>query len=152
MGEMKGVMQEQFGDKARFLLCRQGARSPWLCITLASGTTLGRWAAWGTRRSGEELPARLPAALPSLLPCKLPPCSEVPQPSIRDVFGLGSLLPGGGGEAAAGGGEGGASGMLERLAAAGGGEEACYAAARAVVEAAMDEAEQRALWAQFRVQ
>jgi hypothetical protein len=106
---MRDVMQHQFGDKARFLLC-----------------------------------------------------SEAPQPGIRDLFGLGTLLrgglsgSGGGGELAGGsGGVGGVQGVMDRLAAAAAGgqaDEAFYAAARSTMEAAMDEAEQRALWDRFRVQ
>ena len=86
LGDMRSVMQEQFGDKARFLLC-----------------------------------------------------SEQPSPSIRDLFGLGS-----------GGGSGG-GGPLQRLAAAAGGagQDTWYAATRGALEAALDEAEQRALWARF---
>ena len=105
---MRDVMQHQFGDKARFLLC-----------------------------------------------------SEAPQPGIRDLFGLGTLLrgsggAGGGGELAAGSGSsGGVQGVMDRLAAAAAGgqaDEAFYAAAQSTMEAAMDEAEQRALWDRFRVQ
>lgn len=112
------------------------------------------------------------AALLLLLPTPPPPpspppqarfllCSETPQPSIRDLFGLGSLLHGtsgsggaaagqawGGGERAAGGG-GAAQRLIGQLAE--GGEEACYAAARSAVQAAMDEADERALWGRFRV-
>lgn len=87
--------------------------------------------------------------------------SETPQPSIRDLFGLGSLLgrtgsgaSSGGGSShvsePSGGGGGGVRGLVEQL-AGGGGEAAAYAATRAAVEAAMDEAEQRALWARYRV-
>lgn len=74
-------------------------------------------------------------------------CSEQPQPSIRDLFGLGSLLRGADQQAGSGSGQG----LLERLAAVSG-EDACYAATRSALEAAMDEAEQRALWARFKVQ
>lgn len=107
LGDMRSVMQQQFGDKARFLLC-----------------------------------------------------SEQPQPSVRDLFGLGSLLPGsacggayssgsGGSDERAGGG-----GAVQRLVGqlATGGEEAYYTAARSTMEAAMDEAEQRAMWGRFKVQ
>jgi hypothetical protein len=115
---MRGVMREQFGDKARFLLC-----------------------------------------------------SEPPQPSVRDLFGLGSLLRGtgtsdgsllsassvvgGGSQFAASGGSGGAENVLDRVAArlAGGGaaEAAAYAACSGALEAALDEVEQRAQWERFRV-
>ncbi|KAI7843357.1 hypothetical protein COHA_003053 [Chlorella ohadii] len=105
LGEMRGVMQHEYGDKARFLLC-----------------------------------------------------SETPQPRFTDLFGLGSLLrsSGAGGSSAAaaeGWGSGGSSnqGLLERLTVGAAGEEAYYAAARSAIEAAMDEAEQRALWARFKV-
>lgn len=109
LGDMRSVMQEQFGEKARFLLC-----------------------------------------------------SEAPQPSIRDVFGLGSLLGGGSagggqlvGSSGSDGGGGRLQGVMHRLAAAAGGgavgEEAAYAACRSAIEAALDEAEQRAHWERFRV-
>ena len=86
----------------------------------------------------------------------LDPCSETPQPRFTDLFGLGSLLrsSGGGGSSAAAGevwGGGSNQGLLERLTAGAAGEEAYYAAARSAIEAAMDEAEQRALWARFKV-
>ncbi|KAL4443453.1 hypothetical protein ABPG75_011190 [Micractinium tetrahymenae] len=109
LGDMRSVMQAQFGEKARFLLC-----------------------------------------------------SEPPQPSIRDLFGLGSLLHGssstscsaaglaqGGGDGGSGG--GGAAQRLFGQPASGGGEEAYYVAARSAVQAAMDEAEERALWGRFKV-
>ncbi|PSC72510.1 multidrug transporter [Micractinium conductrix] len=109
LGDMRSVMLDQFGAKARFLLC-----------------------------------------------------SEAPQPSVRDLFGLGSLLPSGSSarqlEAGGGGGDGGgvAQRLLGRLAGGAGGvggisEEAYYAAARSTMEAAMDEAQQRALWDRFRL-
>lgn len=89
-------------------------------------------------------------------------CSEAPQPSIRDVFGLGSLLGGGSagggqlvGSSGSDGGGGRLQGVMHRLAAAAGGgavgEEAAYAACRSAIEAALDEAEQRAHWERFRV-
>lgn len=81
-----------------------------------------------------------------------PVCSEPPQPRVTDLFGLGSLLgssAGSGGSSAAEGGSG--SGLMERLMSGTAGEEAYYAAARSAIEAAMDEAEQRALWARFKV-
>jgi ClpP class serine protease len=110
LGDMRDIMQHQFGDKARFLLC-----------------------------------------------------SEAPQPGIRDLFGLGTLLRGGGGAGGGGGGEpaagnggsGGVPGVMDRLAAVAAGgqaDEMFYAAARSTMEAAMDEAEQRALWDRFRMQ
>ena len=81
---------------------------------------------------------------------------------MRDLFGLGSLLPSGSSarqlEAGGGGGDGGgvAQRLLGRLAGGAGGvggisEEAYYAAARSTMEAAMDEAQQRALWDRFRL-
>ncbi len=48
-------------------------------------------------------------------------------------------------------GDGSGRGLLARL-AAGGGEDAAYLATRSALEAALDEAEQRALWARFKVQ
>lgn len=114
-----------------------------------------RLAGWQCCRAPDPL-LPLPHALP-------PPCSEPPQPSIRDVFGLGSLLDrtGYGGSGTSGGASGGGSGvgpssgggvrgLMEQL-AAGSGEAAAYAATRATMEAALDEAEQRALWARYRV-
>lgn len=107
----------------------------------------------------------LPTLQTSPPPHALPPsCSEPPQPSIRDVFGLGSLLArtgygssgasgsdgGGGGDGPGSGSIGGVQGLVEQL-AGGSGEAAAYAATRATMEAALDEAEQRALWARYRV-
>lgn len=116
------------------------------------------------------MPCALPAARNAcfaassrLLQARFLLCSEAPQPSIRDLFGLGSLLPGrpgsggradgqtGGGDSG-GSGNGGAAQRLFGQLAAGGGEEACYAAARSAVQAAMDEAEERVLWGRFKVQ
>ncbi|KAL4422240.1 hypothetical protein ABPG77_009715 [Micractinium sp. CCAP 211/92] len=106
LGDMRSVMQEQYGEKARFLLC-----------------------------------------------------SETPQPGIRDLFGLGSLLQGrsgssGGTAGQAGRSEGGSGGGAAQLfgqLAAGGGEEGYYLAARSAVQATMDEAEERAIWGRFKV-
>lgn len=92
------------------------------------------------------------------------PCSETPQPSFRDLFGLDSLLSrnsggtfssgggggGGGGDPGSSSSSGSLQGLLGSIAASG--DEAAYAAARGAVAAAMDEAEQRALWGQFRMQ
>lgn len=86
-------------------------------------------------------------------------CSETPQPGIRDLIGLGSLLQGrsgssGGTAGQAGRSEGGSGGGAAQLfgqLAAGGGEEGYYLAARSAVQAAMDEAEERAIWGRFKV-
>ena len=70
------------------------------------------------------------------------------------MFGLGSLLSDSGGGASSSSSGGDASdgrGLLERLTSTAMGEEAYYAAARSTIEAAMDEAEQRALWARFKI-
>ncbi|KAI3428038.1 hypothetical protein D9Q98_006424 [Chlorella vulgaris] len=108
LGDMRSVMQGQFGDKARFLTC-----------------------------------------------------SEQPAPGLRDLFGLGSILRGGAASgdssgAHSGGLAGGsrAHGLVDRVAAGvagAGGGDAAYSACRSVIEAALDEAEQRAYWERFKV-
>lgn len=96
-----------------------------------------------------------PTACQSIAPLPVAPArSEPPQPRFTDLFGLGSLLSGSGGGASSSSGGGDASdgrGLLERLTSTAMGEEAYYAAARSAIEAAMDEAEQRALWARFKI-
>lgn len=95
-----------------------------------------------------------PAAYQSIAPLAAAPArSEPPQPRFTDMFGLGSLLSdsGGGASSSSSGGDSDGRGLLERLTSTAMGEEAYYAAARSTIEAAMDEAEQRALWARFKI-
>ena len=76
-------------------------------------------------------------------------CSEQPQPSFRDLFGLlgGTTALGHRGTA----GEEAASGTGSALLAGLGGEEAAYGVCRAAAAAALDEADERALWSRFRL-
>jgi hypothetical protein len=87
-------------------------------------------------------------------------CSESPQPSIGNLFGLGaSSASSSVGESTTvdGGTTSGLQARLARLLAAQGvgaaaiGEETAYAAARGAVRAAMDEADERALWSRYGV-
>ncbi|GAB4822608.1 hypothetical protein N2152v2_009654 [Parachlorella kessleri] len=109
IGDLRTVMREQYGDKARFLLC-----------------------------------------------------SDKPTSGLADLLGLSSWLPG---SASTSGHLGvshsssstcntsGGESMLARvLGGAGGGEAAAYGAARCAAEAVVDEVEERAVWAPYRVQ
>lgn len=84
-------------------------------------------------------------------------CSEKPQLGLTDMLGLGSMLrrpalPSSSSSQELGGGSGSTqagSGMLEGLLGSGG--EGAYAATRCAAEAMMDEVEERAIWAPYRV-